>query len=332
MAIVHHKIIDAMTGRSPKAAFDVLGATEPDRDRAVKLLTATQGVMENARIFESVSDFDVESTITEDESRMFLEGVIPIPFDTCWIERSTRNDHLVKHCYLVARDPDEPRRIMMQWFLWLTLGDGRNICMSDLSMVSIMTGPFKGDYVNLETSEAFEDPDREVERKAHPFFGSRTPSYATFNEVAITCIMLCSRTTEVVKVEAPERLNAKRAKNGKTPLKSHYVIDVIPREVRVRMKADDESGRSKEPSHVRLHWRRSHKRRLADGRVVPVIRHLVGYRGIDGHDVAPTSYRIAGRNMGFASIEDVAPERKGTITPDDFLPGDSMPKPLPEAT
>ena len=229
---------------------------------------------------------------------MFAQGTIPLPFDVCWFEYETEQSNHLKHCYLAMRDPDDMSRIMIMWFLWFTLTGGRGLCMTDLEVTSFRIGS-QGDYISMETTQNFSMP-WEVDEKLGEVFGGRGPAGRAYNDVAMACIMLCSRTTEVVKVAEPTALNKKRAKAGKSPLKSHYVIDVIPREIRLLMRRDDARRGDREPSHVRLHWRRSHMRRLKDGREIPVVRCLVGYRGIDGHEVVPTSYKIAGKGMGFA--------------------------------
>jgi len=68
-------------------------------------------------------------------------------------------------------------------------------------------------------------------------------------------LMINSGTTEVYRLEEPEKLNRARVKIGKTPLPDHYVIDLYPRKY-----WDKESLATGTHASPRLHWRRSHLR------------------------------------------------------------------------
>lgn len=299
MATVHHKVLDAIAGSPGAGEFMVVGADpEKDGDLYEKMSRGAYIAISNAKVFDYRSDQRLEATITEEESRMFAQGTIPMPFDVCWFEYETEQSSQLKRCYLAMRDPNDASRIMIMWFLWITLTGGRNVCMTDLEITSFAIG-LNGDYIAIDTTQNFSMP-WEVKEKLGDAFPGKEPPALAYNDVGMICIMLCSKTTEVVKVAEPTALNKKRAKAGKAPLKQHYVIDVIPREIRLLMRRDDAGGDGRESSHVRLHWRRSHMRRLGNGREVPVVRCLVGYRSIDDQDVVPTSYRISGRGMGFA--------------------------------
>jgi hypothetical protein len=72
------------------------------------------------------------------------------------------------------------------------------------------------------------------------------------------CLMINSKTTELRLEKAPPKLNAARVKTGKAPLHDHSVVSIVP----VRYIRDSEGEAKAMRRSPRLHWRRSHLRRI----------------------------------------------------------------------
>jgi hypothetical protein len=79
--------------------------------------------------------------------------------------------------------------------------------------------------------------------------------------IATLCIMLNSVNVRSATVDAPARLNAKRATSGKPPLYSYHVLDVDGE----RWDRPERGVSPAEESGVRSHLRRGHIRRLPKG-------------------------------------------------------------------
>jgi len=83
--------------------------------------------------------------------------------------------------------------------------------------------------------------------------------------------LLSSGMAQIEHVPAPEKLNKKRAIKGKSPISAHNVVKIRPMPTNHEGEGDGRKG-------VRLHWRRGHVRKLADGKIAIVRPHLVGTR------------------------------------------------------
>jgi len=101
-------------------------------------------------------------------------------------------------------------------------------------------------------------------------------------EMLVMCLMAVNLPQyEHKEVKIAEKLNKRRAKRGKPPLKDYIQIQMRP-EYRKALSAGE--GIAKTP-----HWRRGHVRTLADGRKVPVKPCMVNFRG---EDIEPKEYRV----------------------------------------
>jgi|GEM_PF-3098203 len=95
--------------------------------------------------------------------------------------------------------------------------------------------------------------------------------YAAMRLVLSGTVALQSKDTATERVEAPARLNGRRAKRGKPPLFEHRIVRVAPDLSDVLVSGSHRTRRS-----PRLHWRRGHVRTLPSGGKVPVSPCLVG--------------------------------------------------------
>jgi len=105
-------------------------------------------------------------------------------------------------------------------------------------------------------------------------------------------LMLSSRSTQIDRVPAPDKLNKQRVKRGRVAIAPHTVVSIIPRDVAARMRADREDAQGQLRASPRLHWRRSHRRTYASGKTLVIPRLLIGYKNHAGAEIAPAQYRI----------------------------------------
>ena len=97
-------------------------------------------------------------------------------------------------------------------------------------------------------------------------------------------------TTEIEAEEPGKFANRKRMEKGLAPLKTSFLVRLVPRSITNAIAADIADGK---PPRA-IHWRRSHLRRYASGltRIIP--RHIVGLGegGVERFHVEPNAYRI----------------------------------------
>jgi hypothetical protein len=84
-------------------------------------------------------------------------------------------------------------------------------------------------------------------------------------------LMLNSRSTEKTRTVPPGKPISRRAARGAALLASHTVVTIMPGAYLAAQRRLGSTHRS-----PRLHWRRSHIRRLASGREIIIPRFLVG--------------------------------------------------------
>ncbi|MEQ8798006.1 MAG: hypothetical protein RJQ08_04860 [Salinisphaeraceae bacterium] len=81
------------------------------------------------------------------------------------------------------------------------------------------------------------------------------------------CIALACENLQAGVINAPPKLNAKRAKRGKSPLPDYRVVMLDPASSAGRPGTPDNRGAAGGDRRVRSHLRRGHLRRLASGKV-----------------------------------------------------------------
>lgn len=92
-----------------------------------------------------------------------------------------------------------------------------------------------------------------------------------WQQIRAICIALEARVATYDRVEAPTKLNKKRLENGKLPIFSHHIIDLSK-----KYRAHSHGSAGATGRHVRLHFRRRHKRHYKSGQVVQIEWMLVG--------------------------------------------------------
>jgi hypothetical protein len=93
--------------------------------------------------------------------------------------------------------------------------------------------------------------------------------------------ILADASIPVIDRPAPEKLNKARAKAGKRPIPAHH--EVLTRDYVSMFRAGKHAKPAKGGHHAspRAHWRRSHKRTLASGKVVSVRSSRINWREAD---------------------------------------------------
>jgi hypothetical protein len=94
----------------------------------------------------------------------------------------------------------------------------------------------------------------------------------------------------ITHVEAPERLNRARAKQGKVPIPSHMVVHTRDYVATYHAAVADRVSRGGHHASPIAHWRRAHTRTLATGAVIPVRSSKVNWR--DSEELHRLFYKV----------------------------------------
>jgi hypothetical protein len=107
-----------------------------------------------------------------------------------------------------------------------------------------------------------------------------------YHAVAGQVAMLSSREIEQKIIPAPAKLNRQRAKKGRLPIGERRIIRLRPGFVASGGSIKGDGSRAS----PRMHWRRGHMRRLADGRIIPIPPTLIN--AAEGVEIRPKDYVI----------------------------------------
>lgn len=91
--------------------------------------------------------------------------------------------------------------------------------------------------------------------------------------------LMADASIPIINKPAPDKLNKRRAQQGKHPIPSHTEVDV--RDYVAGFKASNATGTGSKGGHHAspvAHWRRAHYRNLASGTIVPVRSSKVNWR------------------------------------------------------
>lgn len=105
-----------------------------------------------------------------------------------------------------------------------------------------------------------------------PKMGMRMAHASNWSLGRYLTLMINSRSSTRVKVDGVEPGYAPPKAGKKEPRVAHTVVTIVPREYYERARLEGEATRSP----PRLHWRRSHQRRLHNGKIIVIARMLVG--------------------------------------------------------
>jgi hypothetical protein len=90
--------------------------------------------------------------------------------------------------------------------------------------------------------------------------------------------LLADASIPVVYRPAPEKLNKRRAQQGKPLIPAHHIVETRDYVATLSAHATEHTRHGGHHSSPIAHWRRAHKRALASGRVVPVRSSKVNWR------------------------------------------------------
>lgn len=104
--------------------------------------------------------------------------------------------------------------------------------------------------------------------------------------------LLADASIPIVDRPAPIKLNKARAKQGKWPIPAHMAV--LTKDYVSAFQAARAGGHAEKGTHASpiAHWRRAHKRTLADGRIVPVRSSKVNWR--ETEELHRLFYRVPG--------------------------------------
>lgn len=301
--MIHHKLIDGLRYRedgipviclSPDAPRSAIEATAEDFARRME--RAAVFVFENLPVaLDGEGSIDLPGLEAE-EQEMFAEGLIPLPFETCWFETSVTiaPGHREIFGFLVEQLPGGGICVRalrtMQHAQPIEL-EGHSVReYADLTgEVWLVLPAADGKGLNIDTRDPLNVGRARAELTGSDY-ARRVSGETGF--VGWLTLMLSSRSTQVDRVPAPDKLNKQRVKRGRVAIAPHTVVSIIPRDVAARMRADREDAQGQLRASPRLHWRRSHRRTYASGKTLVIPRLLIGYKNHAGAEIAPAQYRI----------------------------------------
>lgn len=285
-----HKLIDAATGRDQRSHLVTNQGTAQDTiNNLVRGVAEAEKFDFGQLMFEKKADGRYSlPDLTEDEKEMWVRGYLPLPSETCWFEydlgnrrngllvTESRNTEGENHPWVIQR-VDYRNGDLFYW-------DGA------LGGINRWEQDYRSDrwaYIRGGNKTSHMD---------------RTAAYTSIAADVMLSIyltmMINSKTTEMRREPAPERLNRAREQRHQTPLFGHNIVNIVP----IRFITDSEreatSGTHASP---RLHWRRTHVRTLHRGEPTEfktvIWRFLVGlaergavsheYRFLSDRDKAP---------------------------------------------
>jgi len=197
--------------------------------------------------------------LTEDEFQFWAEGLVPLPAPLCWYEfviNKCRSGLLIKredeHWKILRLDYTDQGVLLVDMYVVCTPGKG------------IQNG---GIPISIDIDGQLVPNAREV------FGGTVVKDLAPLVNLAIYfSLMLVSRTTEITREVVPQKLKQAQIKRGGTPLQDHRIVRIVPE----RFTRHEPNIGGQVRMSPRLHWRRSHTRKLQSGQVIVIARMLVG--------------------------------------------------------
>lgn len=242
--LISHKILDALLGRDARYAIPPIPGEAALRPRTAALLASAEKFDFGSLPFERdptrVGSWTIPK-LSDDERDFWHQGLLPLPAPLCWFEFTLGGS---RSGLLVAEHGTK-------WILQrIDVTLDRHILHDALHLVADRADPglrvaFHG---NPEGAEW-------LKKQTIPGLDLRTHAENMYLAIYMV-LMINSRTTEVRRESAPDRLNKKRAAAGKTPLVAHRVVTIVPTRFHDHAEAEAR-GTHRSP---RLHWRRSHLR------------------------------------------------------------------------
>jgi hypothetical protein len=115
----------------------------------------------------------------------------------------------------------------------------------------------------------------------------------SLDPLVVMLSLLHDASVPIHPIDAPHKLNKKRAQQGKVPIPSHTLVDTRDYVAHFASRTTHSSARHQRGgTHASpvAHWRRAHMRTLEDGRLVPVRSSKVNWR--DTEELHRLFYRL----------------------------------------
>ena len=268
--------------------------------------------------------------LTGEEVAFFNEGLVPSPFPSTFLEYERGDGRKIGILAVEGIDPSGTEVVDLWRFARAADGEGR-ICLDMTGYAirlvrtgtmpaslpegidpgdvdpSILEGIASGGAARVPREriytglvDPFDGHDAQhllktvghaadgVERSADDIAASMRDEAMVFVYLAL---MLGSTSTTVERAAPRGLSDRRRVAAGLSRTREHHVVHLYPRGIREAL-ASEGGGVA---AHRRVHWRRSHSRRLPSGRSVVVARHVVGFRRLDGTTLAPNAYAVSAR-------------------------------------
>lgn len=200
-------------------------------------------------------------------SDLLRAGMSPFPYDDCYIEIQTWGTP-------DARESPTPKALVMHWEDAIGVGyiferhPSGNWCDLGLMARYDSGGQSIGYARGLSAAQA-----------AH-YDECHERGYPLCEEFLAMAGLMHAKSCTIADEPEPQRLNARRAAQGRPPVFGHSIVTIRPNQAVSHVTGD---GTHASP---RLHWRRGHIRRLPKGGETRVSPCLVGdiSRGFVSHD------------------------------------------------
>lgn len=276
-----HKMIDAVNGIDPRCQFYAKEGTELKTvDNLIRAAREAEKFDFGQLVLERKADGRYElPDLSIDEKEMWIRGYLPLPAPICWYECNL-GDKRIGMIVMENNDPKHPE----DNHRWVVM------------RVDQHADKFAWDGVLCTIDRPVQDWNSDTwaysksGNKSIPMNDEIMASVVADIMLSIyLTMMLNSKTTEVRRENAPDKLNRQREKKHQTPLFSHRIVNIVP--IRWLRAAEREVEGTHAPP--RLHWRRTHPRtyhRDTAREFIKVIwRFLVGRAD---HGVVSHEYRV----------------------------------------
>ncbi len=272
-----HQIIADLLGEFYQLAYD-----EPSHLLAEQCRILAR-VIRDAHKF--VFNFEVDRNLAKFTAEALQEGMMTFPYHTTLFEYITAESdgsENVRAATLVqtaVADPNPEYKFMITVFWAASRNGWRWVPAATFEIVSIPELAVVGShaYRHVGIREGRVTADSMLKQ-------AMGDVYYTFAYLGA----LSSKSTATETVERPDRLNKKRAIQGREPLSEHKVVKlVVPRSATAGVGGVQEMMR-KSPI---IHWRRGHVRHYSSGAKALIAPMIVG-AGEDAPTLRPREYHV----------------------------------------
>ena len=259
--LIAHKVIDALLGLDKTLTLmSIPGVTIEHKQSAAAKIREAEKFDFGELILEpnpNVTGSWRLPELTIDEWQFWKDGLIPLPAPICWYEvviNGFRSAVLIyQRDSVICTERFDLVRNEVLFDAIVTTAD-RNAVKPGLKWDTFIEG--NTEFINKMSRD-------------HTFIQNHL--LMNIPLVVYLTLMINSKTTEIRSDTPSEKLNKSRIGRRVTPLAAHRIVTIVPNRFRHQAGSSMENRRS-----PRLHWRRSHLRHYASGKLAVIPRMLVG--------------------------------------------------------